>query len=104
MLLRRTVPCAVANIMWRPPHSFSSSGNGRTVEIVSPSDRLRQVRAKCLDYLDAGVRLVWLVEPKPQRVTVYLPDRSTHVLGIQDTLHGGDVLPGFTLPLAEVFD
>jgi len=74
------------------------------VEVMSHTDRLRDLRAKCLEYLDAGVRLVWLVEPKPQRVTVYLPDRSTRTLGISDTLDGGDVLPGFNLPLAEVFD
>ena len=50
------------------------------------------------------MRLVWLVEPKHQRVTVYLPDRSTRTLGIADTLDGGDVLPGFSLPLADIFD
>ena len=43
MLLRRTVPCAVANMMCRPPHSSSSSGSGRTVEIVSPSRKREQV-------------------------------------------------------------
>lgn len=74
------------------------------VEVMSRTDRLRDLQAKCLEYLDAGVRLVWLVEPKRQRVTVYLPDRSTRTLGITDTLDGGDVLPGFSLPLAEVFD
>jgi len=74
------------------------------IEVVSPSDRLRAVRAKCLAYLDAGVHLVWLVEPKHQRVTVYLPDRSTRALGLGDTLDGGAVLPGFSLPVTEIFD
>jgi len=74
------------------------------VEVMSRTDRLRKLQAKCLEYLDAGVRLVWLVEPSHQRLTVYLPDRATRTLGITDTLDGGDVLPGFALPLAEVFD
>jgi Uma2 family endonuclease len=93
----RVPPQAQRDFYWQVPPDLA-------VEIVSPSDRPRQVRDKCLEYLDAGVRLVWLVEPKHQRVTVYLPDRSTRTLGRTDALDGGDVLPGFTLPLADVFD
>ena len=73
------------------------------VEIVSPADRLRQVRAKVQRYLAAGVRLVWLVEPRHRRVTVFRPGQPERVLGPDDELDGGDVLPGFRLPVAELF-
>jgi Uma2 family endonuclease len=56
-----------------------------------------------MEYLDAGVRLVWLVEPRRQIVTVYSADRTARVLTMGDVLEGGDVLPGFALPLADLF-
>ncbi|WNV76589.1 Uma2 family endonuclease [Geodermatophilus sp. DSM 44513] len=67
-------------------------------EVVSPSDRATDVTAKALAWLDAGVRLVWVVDPETRTVTVYRPD-GVRVLRGADALDGGDVLPGFTLPL-----
>jgi Uma2 family endonuclease len=68
------------------------------VEIVSPSDRAHDVTAKVLEYLDAGVLLVWVVEPRRRIVTAYSADRSTRVLGIDEELDGDPALPGFRLP------
>ena len=73
------------------------------VEVVSPSDRMTDVNDKVAEYRVAGVRLVWVVEPRARRATVYRPDGSAHVLGPADSLDGEDVLPGFRLPLAELF-
>lgn len=73
------------------------------VEIVSPWDRARYVNDKVMEYLDAGVRLVWVVEPKRRTVTAYGADRIARVLRESDTLEGGDVLPGFRLPLLDLF-
>ena len=73
------------------------------VEVVSPSNRVGDVNDKIAAYLDAGVQLVWLVEPVRRRVTAYTPDRTARLLIDGDTLDGGDVLPGFSLPLAEIF-
>ena len=73
------------------------------VEIVSPSDRMVNVNAKVGEYLDAGVRLVWVVEPTRKTVTAYHADRSARLLIVGDTLDAGDVLPGFSLPLTELF-
>lgn len=72
-------------------------------EIVSPSDRARYVSDKVLAYLDAGVRLVWLVEPRRRVVSVYGADRTARLLGEGDSLDGGEVLPGFRLSLADLF-
>ncbi len=73
------------------------------VEIVSPTDRMTAVDAKIEFYLTAGVRLVWKVEPRSRAFTVREPGRAPVVLGVVDTLDGGDVLPGFRLPVADIF-
>jgi Uma2 family endonuclease len=73
------------------------------VEVISPSERAGHISAKIIEYLDAGVRLIWLVDPRRQTVTVYTPDRTAHILRGPDVLDGADVLPGFNLPLTELF-
>ena len=69
------------------------------IEIRSPSDRAGTVLAKVADYLDAGARLVWVVDPVRQLVTVYREDGSHALLGIDDTLNGDEVLTGFEFAL-----
>lgn len=73
------------------------------VEVKSPNDSYRQIREKAQYYLQNGVSLVWLVFPEKQIVEVYTPD-SDDVLNLEDTLTGGDILPGFALPLKDIFD
>lgn len=74
------------------------------VEVVSPSDSANDVHEKVLEYLGYGVRLVWVVHPVQRTVTVYGPDRTARVLSVDDTLDGGDVLPEFVLPVADIFE
>ncbi len=74
------------------------------VEVLSAGNTKQEMDRKLRDYFQAGVRLVWYVDPKTRTVTVYTaPDQAT-VLTIKDTLDGGTVLPGFTLPLRELLD
>ncbi len=73
------------------------------VEVISPSERAGHISAKVIEYLDTGVRLVWLIDPRRQTVTVYTPDRTARILRAPDVLDGTDVLPSFRLPLAELF-
>ena len=75
-------------------------------EVVSPSDRPGQVTAKALFWLEVGVRLVWVVDPDDQVVTVYRPGNVVELLQGEDALLSGeDVLPGFSVPLrATTFD
>ncbi len=73
------------------------------VEVVSPSDRMEAVHAKMENYLASGTRLVWLVWPDTQTVTVHAPDAETRTRTANDTLDGGEVLPGFAVPVAELF-
>jgi Uma2 family endonuclease len=74
------------------------------VEIISPSDRMPQVREKAEYYIEAGVRLVWVVNPRNRTVTVYSPDSPPHMLNQDDELDGGDVLPDFHLTVSEIFE
>jgi Uma2 family endonuclease len=74
------------------------------VEVLSPSNTPREMERKLHEYFAAGTRLVWYFDLKAQTVTVYTaPDRAT-VLDESQTLDGGDVLPGFGLPLRELFE
>jgi Uma2 family endonuclease len=73
------------------------------VEVVSPGDLPRDVRIKVGNYLAAGV-LLWVVHPEEQRIEVYAPGQPVKILGIGDILDGGNVLPGFTLPVRDIFE
>jgi Uma2 family endonuclease len=70
------------------------------VEIVSPSDSLQSILEKVEEYLRAGVRLVWVVYERSKSVTVY-PSEVT--LDEEDSLEGGDVLPGFSVQVSALF-
>lgn len=73
------------------------------VEVLSPSDGAAAVQEKVLDYLDAGSRMVWVVDPASRSATVYRSLTEIRVLSDEDTLDGGDVLPGLRIPLKELF-
>jgi Uma2 family endonuclease len=73
------------------------------VEVNSPSDAIGDVVAKVQWWLAHCTRAVWVVDPKSQTVTTYHPDGSARVVHLNETLTGGDVLPGFELPLDKLF-
>ena len=74
------------------------------VEIVSPSDRQEAVNDKTLMWLSLGVLMVVEVYPAERAVMVHRPGIPAVTLTGDDALDGGDVLPGFSLPLSEIFD
>lgn len=74
------------------------------IEIVAPSDRYVVAARKIDTYLDDGVRLIWQVDTYTRKVIVFSPDaEQPHYLKTGDVLDGGDILPDFRLPLAELF-
>ena len=85
-----------------PERGFFPGPPDLAVEVVSPDDRLSEAMAKVQDWLAAGCEAVWLVDPATQRVTIFRTGQTT-VLKAGDTLTGGDLLPGFALPVAELF-
>ena len=73
------------------------------VEVLSESNTPAEMARKRQEYFTAGVRLVWFVDPDARTEEVYTaPDQST-VVNEEGTLDGGAVLPGFTLPLRDLF-
>jgi Uma2 family endonuclease len=72
------------------------------VEIRSPNDTLKSLRDKANYYLLNGTRLVWIIDPAKQLVITLTPD-DEQILLENETLDGGDVLPGFTIPVAQIF-
>jgi len=73
------------------------------VEVLSPNDRPNKVMAKVTDYLRAGVKLVWVIDPEDRTVAVYAPDRVARFVGRDGELTGDDALPGLSLRVAEFF-
>lgn len=73
------------------------------VEVLSPHDRPRKVDEKVANWLEAGARMVWIVNSKSRTVTVCRPLTDVIVLSGHDTLDGGDVVPGFQVAIADIF-
>ncbi len=73
------------------------------VEILSPSDRASEVAAKVHDWLAAGCRLVWVIDPENVTVTVHRDRNRITILSSSDVLTGDDVLPGFSVPVRSLF-
>lgn len=86
------------------PDGFLEGAPDLAVEILSPSNTVAEIRGKIVEYFENGVRLVWVIHPQEQYVLVYRssqePDR---LLKSTDSLDGEDIVPDFTLPIAELF-
>ena len=74
------------------------------VEILSKGNTRREMKGKREEYFRGGVRLVWEINPKKQSARVYTSPTQFQEIGPDGALEGGDVLPGFVLPLQRLFD
>jgi Uma2 family endonuclease len=74
------------------------------IEIVSPSNTAYEVTEKLEEYFRVGIRSVWVVYPPQSMVYVYSSPKQVRVLSEGDELDGGDVLPGFSIPLQRIFE
>lgn len=74
------------------------------VEVVGDTQSVAGVINKCLEYLTAGAQVVWVIDPASSKVLVLTPPNCIRVLGSEETLEGGDVLPGFKCRVAEIFE
>lgn len=82
---------------------FQRAAPDLIVEVLSPDQNVRLFLARITFYLRHGVRLVWVIDPEDRVITVYRPDADPRDLRSGDTLDGADVLPGFTVPVADIF-
>jgi Uma2 family endonuclease len=73
------------------------------IEVLSRSNTPREMQRKLREYFEAGVKLVWFVDPEARTVTVHDSPAELRVVQEGESLDGGSVLPGFVLPLRELF-
>lgn len=73
------------------------------IEVVSPSDRAARIEEKVAQWLEAGVRLVWVVYPATRHVVAYRELAHPRVFTDAETIDAEPVLPGFSCPVAEIF-
>jgi Uma2 family endonuclease len=86
----------------RPPDDFGDLAPDLAVEVLSPSERPRHVLDKVGEYLEAGVRLVWVIDPRKAKAIVYKSLSDVTELEADDELDGGEVLPGFRCRLGDL--
>ncbi len=84
-----------------PSRKFIEGPPDIAVEVTSPSDTYSEIEEKTLDWLRAGARAVIIIDPGTKTVRVH---RSTGVITVADVIEIDDVIPGWRLPLAEIFD
>jgi len=82
---------------------FFSGAPDLAVEILSPSNRPAEMHAKVADYLAAGARMVWVVDPERRSVTTYRELLAPRRLQSPEALNGEDVLPGLSIALDAIF-
>ncbi|WP_414618912.1 Uma2 family endonuclease [Calothrix sp. CCY 0018] len=74
------------------------------VELVSESDDVEDTRKKMQEYIENGLRLGWLINPKDKQVEIYRAGKEVEVLNSPTSLSGEDVLEGFILDLEVIFE
>ncbi|MCC7106621.1 MAG: Uma2 family endonuclease [Chloroflexi bacterium] len=73
------------------------------IEVISPNDLYTEVDEKVADLLEHGTRLVFVVNPRRHTVSVHRPGQPVTILAESDLLNGEDVVPGWSLPIADIF-
>ena len=86
------------------PVVYANAPADLCVEVRSPSNTTAGLTRKVREYFAAGVRQVWVVDPDERTVTVYTGPGNGRVLWDDATIDGGDVLPGFSSPVAAFFE
>lgn len=94
---------SAARLPHPPPRGFAELAPDLAAEVMSPDDSAPEVLDKVADWLRAGTRLVWVVDPARRVARVYRPDGSEDLLAERDVLRGETVLPAFELELASLF-
>lgn len=102
----RTTDVAFVRVDRVPPPNTTGYYQGPpdlAIEVMSPSVRAGELMAKVQDWLAAGCRVVWVVDPTSQTVSIYRSSREMTLLTVADELTDDEILPGFCLPVAEIF-
>ena len=84
------------------PTGYPELGPDLVVEVLSPGDRPGEVLAKIADWLSAGTRLVWVIDPDRRKARIYRDDGSEAIVAADEALDGENVVPGFSCRLDAV--
>ncbi len=87
-----------------PLKGFRDGAPDLVVEVISPNDTYTEVSEKIAMWLEHGARMVLAVDPRRRVVAVHRPDQPVRVLTMDDVIDGDDVVPGWRLPVRDVFD
>ncbi len=90
---------STARLPIEPSPKFSQIVPDAILEVRSPSDRPREVQAKMLQWIEAGVRIAWEYDPATKMMTVYRPGTKAVEIGLDGIVSGQDVIPGFEMSL-----
>ena len=86
------------------PDTYSEFAPELAIEVLSPDDRRADVREKIQEYLTAGVKVVWVVDPDDRTVMVYTGNMRVVEYGPTDTIDAGSLIPGFSACVADFFN
>ncbi len=85
------------------PKKFFQGAPDLVVEILSPSDSVEALHQKIVEYFESGARLIWVLNPAEETVLVYHSPQPDRLLRTGDSIDGEDVVPGFSMPLSELY-
>lgn len=88
----------------RPLRGFFEGAPDLVVEILSPGNTIEEMHQKIVEYFDNGTRLLWKVDPTERSILVYHSPEADCLLRMGDSLEGEDIVPGFSMPVAELFE
>jgi Uma2 family endonuclease len=94
---------AEKSVAYGNPQEFAKVVPNLAVEVISPEVKYGYVQRKIRDYFEAGVRLLWIVDPEMQTVTVYHSPIDLRILTTADALSGEEVLPDFSCMVVDLF-
>jgi Uma2 family endonuclease len=85
------------------PEGYFETRPDLAVEVISPTDRRKETQFKVRQYVESGVKLVWVADPETETITVYSGSMKGVEHHVDDVLDGGMVLPGFSRPVKDFF-
>ncbi len=87
----------------KPPEGFVDGAPALCIEVISSSEERREMFRKVSEYFDSGAQQVWHVYPETRRVVIYSLTDDIRLLGPDDELTAGGLIPGFSCQVAEIF-